>query len=160
MDTLEFAQKEDVLQFLALTVASEQEAIQIMETYDWDLDAALDAYYKEADLIEAAANEAAAIEAAAAHIEAAAEKKRYEVLFNKYKDPNADMILAKGISNLCNDLQVDPQDIVMLVLAWELEAETICEFSKLEFIDGVESLEIDSLEKFKENPIFAISAEK
>ncbi|KAH0773957.1 hypothetical protein KY290_011094 [Solanum tuberosum] len=59
------------------------------------------------------------------------------------------MIMADGISNLCNDLQVDPQDIVMLVLSWKLKAESICEFSKQEFIGGVQSLEIDSMEKFK-----------
>ncbi|KAM7526909.1 hypothetical protein LguiA_016811 [Lonicera macranthoides] len=62
----------------------------------------------------------------------------------------ADMILADGISILCNDLQVDPQDIVMLVVSWHMKAATMCEFSKQEFIGGLQSLGIDSLEKFRE----------
>ncbi|PIM99518.1 hypothetical protein CDL12_27985 [Handroanthus impetiginosus] len=60
------------------------------------------------------------------------------------------MILVDGITLLCNDLQVDPQDIVMLVLSWHMKAATMCEFSKQEFIGGLQSLGIDSLEKFRE----------
>ncbi|WMV59484.1 hypothetical protein MTR67_052869 [Solanum verrucosum] len=131
MNKLGFARKEKVQQFMSVTGSSEKSAIQTMKTNDWRLEGALEAYYNQE------------------HVKAAIEKNRWEVLFNKYKDPNVDMIMADGISNLCNDLQVDPQDIVMLVLSWELRAATICEFSKQEFIGGVQSLEIDSMEKFK-----------
>lgn len=116
---------------MSVTGASEKVAIQTMKTHDWHLEGALEAFYNEGNA------------------KAVQEKNRWEVLFNKYKDPKADMIMADGISNLCNDLQVEPQDIVMLVLSWHFQAETICEFSKQEFIGGVQSLEIDSLEKFK-----------
>ncbi|RVW36799.1 DCN1-like protein 1 [Vitis vinifera] len=64
--------------------------------------------------------------------------------------PYVDMIMADGISVLCNDLQVDPQDIVMLVVSWHMKAATMCEFSKQEFISGLQALGIDSLEKFRE----------
>lgn len=60
------------------------------------------------------------------------------------------MIMADGISLLCNDLQVDPQDIVMLVVSWHMKAATMCEFSKQEFIGGLQALGVDSLEKFRE----------
>lgn len=38
----------------------------------------------------------------------------------------------------------------MLVLSWHMKAGTMCEFSKKEFIEGLQSLGIDSLEKFRE----------
>lgn len=120
--------KGTVRSFMAHTGASEKSAIQHLKNNDWDFQLAVGEYYSQ---------------------EHATEKNRCEVLFNKYKDPNVDMIMADGISNLCNDLQVDPQDIVMLVLSWKLKAASICEFSKQEFIGGVQSLEIDSMEKFK-----------
>ncbi|KAK6154551.1 hypothetical protein DH2020_008799 [Rehmannia glutinosa] len=71
-----------------------------------------------------------------------------------FSDPYADMILADGITILCNDLQVDPQDIVMLVVSWHMKAATMCEFSKQEFIGGLQSLGVDSLEKFRERISF------
>ncbi|XP_019442323.1 PREDICTED: DCN1-like protein 2 [Lupinus angustifolius] len=51
---------------------------------------------------------------------------------------------------LCNDIQVDHQDIVMLVISWHMKAGTMCEFTQKEFIDGLQSLGVDSLEKFRE----------
>ncbi|CAL5389752.1 unnamed protein product [Camellia sinensis] len=36
----------------------------------------------------------------------------------------------------------------MLVLSWHMKAATMCEFSKQEFIGGLQALGIDSLEKF------------
>ncbi|XP_060209004.1 uncharacterized protein LOC132636258 isoform X2 [Lycium barbarum] len=131
MNKLGFARKEKVQQFMSVTGASEKVAIQTLKTNDWHLEGALEAFYSQD------------------HIKAATEKNRWEGLFKKYKEPNVDMIMADGISNLCNDLQVDPGDIVMLVLSWKMKAENMCEFSKQEFIGGVQSLEIDSLEKFK-----------
>ena len=38
----------------------------------------------------------------------------------------------------------------MLVLSWHMKAATMCEFSKQEFIGGLQSLGIDSLEKLRE----------
>ncbi|KVI10236.1 Defective-in-cullin neddylation protein [Cynara cardunculus var. scolymus] len=70
--------------------------------------------------------------------------------FDAFYNPYADMIMADGISTLCNDVQVDPQDIVMLVVSWHMKAATMCEFSKQEFVGGLQSLGIDSLEKFRE----------
>ncbi|KAJ6815871.1 putative DCN1-like protein 2 [Iris pallida] len=60
------------------------------------------------------------------------------------------MIMVEGISRLCNDLQVDPEDIVMLVISWHMKAATMCEFSRQEFVGGLQSLGVDSLEKLRE----------
>ncbi|URE08308.1 DCN1-like protein [Musa troglodytarum] len=65
-------------------------------------------------------------------------------------NPYVDMILVDGITLLCNDLQVDPQDIVMLVVSWHMKAATMCEFSRQEFIGGLQYLGIDTIEKFRD----------
>jgi hypothetical protein len=37
-----------------------------------------------------------------------------EELYLRYKDPYSDMILVDGVSAFCDDLQVDPGDVVMV----------------------------------------------
>ncbi|KAL0900279.1 hypothetical protein Bca101_084240 [Brassica carinata] len=69
-------------------------------------------------------------------------------------DPYSDMILAEGISVLCSDLQVEPQDIVTLVLSWHMNAATACEFSKEEFVGGLQALGVDSIGKLQEKLSF------
>ena len=58
-----------------------------------------------------------------------------------------------GVSGLQNKhvpyLQVDPADVVMLVIAWHFGAATMCEFSRDEFTRGMRSLRCDSLEKLR-----------
>ncbi|CAA7395466.1 unnamed protein product [Spirodela intermedia] len=83
-------------------------------------------------------------------IRALARRRKLEQLFQRFKEPHVDMILANGIECLCRELQVDPQDIVMLVLSSHMRAATMCEFSRQEFIDGLEALGVDSLETLRE----------
>lgn len=45
-----------------------------------------------------------------------------------------DAILAEGIQQLCDDLGVEPEDIVMLVISWHLQAAAMGEYSREEFI--------------------------
>ncbi|CAN4102492.1 unnamed protein product [Withania somnifera] len=59
-------------------------------------------------------------------------------------------VIQGGWRSFTIDTKVDPQDIVMLVLSWHMKASTMCEFSKQEFIGGLQSLGIDSLEKLRE----------
>ncbi|KAM1484261.1 hypothetical protein TB2_035466 [Malus domestica] len=134
-------QREKLQQFIMITGASEKVALQALKSSDWHLEGAFDVFYSQPQL------------------QAHTDSRHLEELYNRYKGklylsiysyPRADMILVDGISLLCNDLQVDPQDIVMLVVSWHMKAATMCEFSKQEFVDGLESLGIDSLDKFRE----------
>ncbi|XP_072990707.1 uncharacterized protein [Typha latifolia] len=129
--------RDKVQQFMAITGASEKIAFQALKASDWHLEGAFDIFYSQPQ------------------IRAVADSRHLEELYNRYKDPYMDMIMVDGISLLCNDLQVDPQDIVMvrafmLVVSWHMKAATMCEFSKQEFIGGLQSLGIDSIEKFRE----------
>nr|GLL38235.1 uncharacterized protein LOC102604381 isoform X2 [Ipomoea trifida] len=124
--------RDKLQQFMTITGASEKVAHQALKASDWHLEGALDVFYSQPQ------------------VKSSADKRRLEELYNRYKDPYADMIMADGISLLCNDIQVDPQDIVMLVVSWHMRAATMCEFSKQEFIGGLQSLGVDSLDKFRE----------
>lgn len=66
-------------------------------------------------------------------------------LFDQYKDSLEDAILAEGIENLCNDLQLNPDDFKVLVLAWKLNASQMCRFTKSEFIQGLKNMKTDSI---------------
>ncbi|KAI8553204.1 hypothetical protein RHMOL_Rhmol06G0326100 [Rhododendron molle] len=111
---------------------SEKAALQALKASNWHLEGAFDVFYSQTQ------------------VKPYADTRRVEELYNRYKDPYVDMILVDGITLLCNDLQVDPQDIVMLVLSWHMKAATMCEFSKEEFIGGLQALGIDSLEKLRD----------
>lgn len=45
-----------------------------------------------------------------------------------------------GIQQFCDDLNLDPASISVLVVAWKFRAATQCEFSKKEFLDGMTEL--------------------
>lgn len=66
-------------------------------------------------------------------------------LFDQYKDSLEDAILAEGIENLCNDLQLNPDDFKVLVLAWKLNASQMCRFTKVEFTQGLKCMKTDSV---------------
>lgn len=66
-------------------------------------------------------------------------------LFEEYKDPNEDAILIDGIERLCCDLGYKPDDFAILCLAWQLDASQMCQFTKSEFIHGLQNLNADSI---------------
>ncbi|KAB2019151.1 hypothetical protein ES319_D08G277700v1 [Gossypium barbadense] len=125
--------RDKVQQFMTITGASEKLALQALKASDWHLEGAFDFFYGQQS-----------------HIKSYTNTTHLEELYKRYKDPYTDMILVDGITLLCNDLQVDPQDIVMLVVSWHMKASTMCEYSKEEFFTGLQALGIDSLEKFRE----------
>jgi DCN1-like protein 1/2 len=51
-------------------------------------------------------------------------------------DDEEDLILVEGTEKLCEDLEVDPTDIVTLVLAWYLKCNKMCEFTRPGWIEG------------------------
>lgn len=68
-------------------------------------------------------------------------------LFEKYYDAREDAIEVEGIEQLCIDLEVEPADVVMLVIAWKLGCETLCRITRSEWIAGWSQLNCDSIEK-------------
>jgi len=75
--------------------------------------------------------------------------KRLEELFEKYKEPEGTQIGPEGIETLCKDLGVEPEDVVMLVFAWHMNAQSQGYFNKDEFISGLQKLGVDSISRLK-----------
>ncbi|PIK54024.1 putative DCN1-like protein 3 [Apostichopus japonicus] len=70
-------------------------------------------------------------------------------LFERYKDPSADAILAEGTERFCSDLGVNPEEFIVLVLAWKFDAPTMCHFSREGFVRGCRAMHADSIQGIK-----------
>ena len=128
--------REKVSQFATVTGAPTKLAIECLTLANWTLDPAID-YYYSSGLNESTQSRSRI------------DRTALQQFFLQYKDDNEDAILAEGIIKLCEDLDVDPEDLVVLVLSWHLGAQSMGEYSKIEFETGMEALGVDSLEKLK-----------
>lgn len=72
-------------------------------------------------------------------------ESKINALFDQYKDGKDDVILAEGIEKFCSDLDVTPDEFRVLALAWKLNAEQMCRFTKQEFVSGCKALRVDSV---------------
>ena len=48
-----------------------------------------------------------------------------------------------------DDLDLSPESKLVLIIAWKFRAETQCEFTKDEFMNGMMDLGVDSIDKLK-----------
>ncbi|CAJ0940087.1 unnamed protein product [Ranitomeya imitator] len=55
----------------------------------------------------------------------------------------------EAMEKFCEDIGVEPENIIMLVLAWKLEAENMGFFTKEEWLKGMTSLQCDCTEKLQ-----------
>lgn len=74
---------------------------------------------------------------------------RVQKLFDTYKDAIEDLILIEGIERLCSDLQMSPEEFRILILAWKCDAHQMCRFTRPEFINGCQALQVDSVSLMK-----------
>lgn len=51
-------------------------------------------------------------------------------------DPDGDEITIDGTIKLCEDLGVDPEDVVLLAVAWELKSPRMGEWTRKGWLDG------------------------
>lgn len=126
-------QKDKVRKFIQITQTSEQTAILCLQQNDWKLEIASDnyfqnpsAYYRELD------------------------RKKVEQLFLKYRDPHdPQKVNSDGVIRFLEDLNLSPECVLVLIIAWKFRAEKQCEFSRNEFIEGFVNMSCDSLDKLK-----------
>jgi DCN1-like protein 1/2 len=72
--------------------------------------------------------------------------KKIEQLFNKYRDSNdGTRITSEGVIKFLDDLELSPESRLVLIIAWKFRAQTQCEFSRDEFINGFCDLGVDNL---------------
>ena len=75
---------------------------------------------------------------------------KIEKIFDEYADENdKNVILVNGTERLCQDLEIDPNDVLMLVLSWHLESESMCEFTRQGWIKGWTKVGVQSFDQMK-----------
>jgi len=141
MNTLKTGQKEKTRQFMQWTQANERAAIACLQSHNWSLEVACDAFF-------AHPGQYTTVE------DRSIDQRKLEQLFLKYATdpddgPDQTRIGPHGMFRLLNDLNLAPTDRTVLALAWKLQAQTQCEFSRDEFCSGLAQHKIDCLEKLK-----------
>eukprot|EP00882_Tetradesmus_deserticola_P006042 GHRQ01006360.1.p2 GENE.GHRQ01006360.1~~GHRQ01006360.1.p2 ORF type:complete len:226 (+),score=89.84 GHRQ01006360.1:293-970(+) len=106
MNRLNRQHKDKVTQFRSITGASDKQAIDCLKQAGWSVEGGIEVFFS-----------------LGMQGSSALDTHAMEQLYLKYKDPHQDMILADGISRLCDDLAVEPTDIVMLVISYHMNAK-------------------------------------
>jgi len=131
------AQKELVKNFKTFTSASDTVAINFLQQHNWNIEVAVDEYF---------VNPPPAEEVEQSQIN----ENKIEALFTKYADESKEYMDSEGVERFFKDLGVELSDIVTIVVAWQLEAETLGEFSKKEFVEGFKGLRCETITDIKE----------
>ncbi|XP_065885414.1 DCN1-like protein 5 isoform X2 [Dysidea avara] len=74
-------------------------------------------------------------------------EQRRKQWFNKYAE--GEEIGPEGVENFCYDLGVEPEDIVMLVIAWHMKAKRMGYFTRSEWMEGLQDLQCSKLDDLK-----------
>ncbi|KAI0369326.1 hypothetical protein BV20DRAFT_375929 [Pilatotrama ljubarskyi] len=112
-----------IVQFSSVTGASAKEARRYLTKYK-RLEQALDAYYNDPS----------------AGARSTASTSKLNALFDKYKDPDGDDITVDGTIRLCEDLGVNPEDVVLLAVAYELKSPAMGQWTRKGWTDGWKAL--------------------
>jgi len=128
-----------ITQFCAVTGAPAKDAKRFLEKHK-RLDVAIDAYYNDPSAMAAAAKR---------HDSVGPSVSKLNALFDKYKDVDGPDISADGTIKWCEDLNVNPEDVVLLAVAFELKSPRVGEWNKKGWTDGWKSLGCDSIPSMK-----------
>lgn len=126
-------QKALVNSFVRVTNSNARDAVSCLASSYWNLESAVNYYFsggfkKTGGIVN----------------------KRIHELYLKYEDPQQKKILAEGIIKFCEDIDVDPEDVVMFVICWYMGTETMGEFTEEEFEGGLERMGVDSIGSLKQ----------
>ncbi|KAF8970704.1 defective in Cullin neddylation protein 1 [Flammula alnicola] len=154
----------DVAQFCAITGASARDAKKFLDAHK-RLDIAIDAYYDNPGAFSGSGRRKDS---------SAPSTSKLGQLFDKYKgwcgisiigldilvqfglpdlfhplDPDEDDITVDGTIKFCEDLEVDPEDVVLLAVAYELKSPRMGRWTKQGWIDGWKAIGTDSISGMK-----------
>ncbi|XP_074041001.1 DCN1-like protein SCCRO4 [Leptinotarsa decemlineata] len=70
--------------------------------------------------------------------------------FREYTTPDEpDTLGPEGMEKFCEDIGVEPENVVMLVLAYKMQARRMGYFTKEEWLKGLQELHCDSVQKLQ-----------
>lgn len=125
--------EDKVKTFRAVTNASDRDARSYLDRNP-GLDVAIDAYYSGSHSSSRQSSHGPSI------------TSRLEKMFDQYKDPHGEDIGIDGTIQLCTDLNIEPEDIVMLAIAYELKSKRLAEWHKQGWVDGWKRLGCDNIQ--------------
>lgn len=77
-------------------------------------------------------------------------QKRCLTWFREYTtSDDPDMLGPEGMEKFCEDIGVEPENVVMLVLAYKMQARQMGFFSKEEWLKGLCEMQCDSIQKLQ-----------
>jgi len=113
---------------------SEALAIQLLKACDWQLDAAADHFFMGGGGGSSAPT---------------VDSGKISGLFDSYKESGEDTIQIAGIEKFCNDIGVEVTDPIVLLIAWQMKAATMCVFTREEWTRGFVEIGVDSIDGLK-----------
>jgi len=146
MNKLNANEKKLVAQFVTVTGCTNTVAIKQLKKYNWRVEVAVPEFLEHLPV---------ASPASASSAQQAFTEQNLEKFFAQYmskevaEETNKKEIDAEGIMKLFEDLDVDPSDLVTLVLANKMNAEEMGKFTYEEFTRGMRSMMCDTLVKLK-----------
>jgi len=60
-----------------------------------------------------------------------------------------DLLGPEGMERFCRDLRVEPENILMLIIAWKMDADNMGYFTAQEWLRGLSQLQADSMETLR-----------
>ena len=112
---------------------SEKIALDVLKQLNYNLEPAIDHYYQ----------------AGLANSNSSSNISAIQTLFTKYADSTTGCIGVDGLVTFCEDLGVDPSDVVMLVISHHMNAAHMLEYTKEEWSAGMIKMGCDSIDKLK-----------
>ncbi|KAB0796428.1 hypothetical protein PPYR_10489 [Photinus pyralis] len=77
-------------------------------------------------------------------------QKRCLAWFREYTNPDdPDMLGPDGMEKFCEDIGVEPENVVMLVLAYKMQARQMGFFTQEEWLKGLTDLQCDVIQKLQ-----------
>ncbi|CAG9765361.1 unnamed protein product [Ceutorhynchus assimilis] len=77
-------------------------------------------------------------------------QKRCMTWFKEYTSPDCpDTLGPEGMEKFCEDIGVEPENVVMLVLAYKMQARRMGFFTKEEWTKGLSEMQCDSIQKLQ-----------
>ncbi|KAG8812064.1 Scaffold-type E3 ligase [Serendipita sp. 401] len=120
-------------EFVSITGSTTKDAQSYLKKAAWRLEVAMDAYYNNPPPTTAGSSSKVA------------DPQKISALFDKYKEPDEADIGIDGTIKLCKDLGVEPEDVVMLAVAYELKSPRVGEWTKEGWTEGWKKLNCDSI---------------
>ncbi|KAI8109647.1 hypothetical protein M9434_000927 [Picochlorum sp. BPE23] len=132
MGSMSKEQKAKVSSFVRVTNSNAKEAVTYLNSCYWDLEHAVNMYLS-----------------GRGGSMGRGRNKALHDLYLEYEDKTAKKVLAEGIIRFCEDIGIAPEDVVMIVICWHMDAQTMGEFTEEEFEGGLEDIGVDSITSLK-----------